>query len=291
MTLWTNGQSKQANCCKMELQTYLNELSCDPSPFSAEEARERIKVLMGLLRALYSIGIKHFRISDDKYVCWELYPGCTLQEIIKETKNKAYIDFFYAIFTAPFLDDDAKTKVEKNKTVLLRDDNEILCVGLAAAYFTKTFAISFDSDTFWHSVEYTIKVNNKEEKVIALCKEDNLKTPVFAQWQAKTCPPEIPTTKLKPNEKKFNLCGDHHGKKELKQLWDRLKHKHYIIECICSLPFDSKTTDPIAKVYDDGTIDFVDITSDSGYAMRIRTTATDKFQTQRIADMIRKWIN
>lgn len=291
MTLWTNGQSKQANCCKMELQTYLNELSCDPSPFSAEEARERIKVLMELLRALYSIGIKHFRISDDKYVCWELYPGCTLQEIIKETKNKAYIDFFYAIFTAPFLDDDAKTKVEKNKTVLLRDDNEILCVGLAAAYFTKTFAISFDSDTFWHSVEYTIKVNNKEEKVIALCKEGDLKTPVFAQWQAKICPPKIPTIKLEPNEKKFNLCGDHHGEKELKRLWKKLRHKQYIIECICSLPFCPKATDPIAKVYDDGTIDIVDITSDSGYAMKVRTTATDKFQTQRIADMIRKWIN
>ena len=43
------------------------------------------------------------------------------------------------------------------------------------------------------------------------------------------------------------------------------------------------------KVYRTAII--VDITSDSGYAMRIRTTATDKFQTQRIADMIRKWIN
>lgn len=291
MTLWTNGQSKQANCCKMELQTYFNELSCDPSPLSAEEAYERIKVLMELLRALYSIGIKHFRISDDKYVCWELYQGCTLQEIIKETKNKAYIDFFYATFTAPFLDDDVKAKVEQNNTVLLRDDNEFLCVGLAAAYFAETFAISFDSETFWHSVEYIIKVNNKEEKVIALCKEDDLKTPVFAQWQAKTCPPKIPTTNLDPNKKNFNLCGDHHGKKELNQLWDRLKHKDCIIECICSLPFCPKATDPIAKVNDDGTIDIVDITSDSRYAMRIRTTATDEFQTQRIADMIRKWIN
>lgn len=68
MTLWTNGQSKQANCCKMELQTYFNELSCDPSPFSVKEARERIKVLMELLRALRSIGIRRFRISDDKYI-------------------------------------------------------------------------------------------------------------------------------------------------------------------------------------------------------------------------------
>ena len=57
------------------------------------------------------------------------------------------------------------------------------------------------------------------------------------------------------------------------------------------MPFCPKATDPIAKVYDDGTIDIVDITSDSGYAMKIRTTATDKFQTQRIADMIRKLIN
>ena len=291
MTLWTNGQSKQASCCKMELQTYFNELSCDPSPSSGKKARERIKVLMELLRALRSIGIRRFRISDDKYIRWELYPGLTLQGIIEETENKAYKDFFHATFTAPFLDDDVKAKVEQNNTVLLRDDNEILCVGLAAAYFAKTFAISFDSETFWHSVEYTIKVNNKEEKVIALCKEGDLKTPVFAQWQAKICPPKIPTIKLKPNEKKFNLCGDHHGKKELKQLWDRLKHKQYIIECICSLPFCPKATDPIAKVNDDGTIDIVDITSDSGYAMKIRTTATDKFQTQRIADMIRKWIN
>ena len=291
MTLWTNGQSKQANCCKMELQTYFNELSCAPSPSSDKKARERVKVLMELLRALHSIGIKHFRISDDKYVCWELYPGLTLQGIIEKTENKAYKDFFYATFTAPFLDDDVKRKVEQNNTVLLRDDNEILCVGLAAAYFAKTFAISFDSDTFWHSVEYTLKVNNKEEKVIALCKEDDLKTPVFAQWQAKTCPPKIPTTKLEPNEKKFNLCGDHHGEKELKRLWKKLRYKQYIIECICSMPFCPKATDPIAKVYDDGTIDIVDITSDSGYAMKIRTTATDKFQTQRIADMIRKLIN
>ena len=103
----------------MELQTYFNELSCDPSPLSAEEAYERIKVLMELLRALYSIGIKHFRISDDKYVCGELYQGCTLQEIIKETKNKAYIDFFYATFTAPFLDDDVKAKVEQNCAMIM----------------------------------------------------------------------------------------------------------------------------------------------------------------------------
>ena len=274
---------------------YFNELSQYPYSETSEEATQMLQSFFELLNALYEydgLDVARFRIGEAEYLQWKIYPTQSIQDIINKPEYRKYQEFFYSHFDCPIVErlSEINSKIEQDSPKLLWADKEIPCKGLAAAYYAQSIAVSFDNDPFWRSIVFKLKINYKDVTVLALADKKDLENELFKEWIAKVRPTEIPQSTTNPNEKRCHLSGDHHGKGELKSLWKKLKYKVYVEECICSLEFNSRADDPILSVYDNGVIDVVDIASDAGYAMKIRTTARDRYKTLRVAEMIRKWL-
>lgn len=274
---------------------FFNELSQHPYTETEEEAAQKLHTFFELLDALYNydgLDVARFRIGHDEYLQWKIYPTETIQEVIDKPAFKKYQDFFYTHFDSPVVEKNSELeqRITEENPKLVWADKELPCVGLAAAYYEHTLAISFDNDSFWRSVVFKLKINDKDDTVIALADKEYLNDERFKAWIVQVRPTEIPISETDPDKKRCHLSGDHHGKDVLKRLWKKLKYKIYVEECICSLEFSGKVTDPILKVYDDGIIDIVDITNDEGFAMKVRTTARDKYETMRVAEMIREWL-
>ncbi|MCQ2340648.1 MAG: hypothetical protein MJZ79_07745 [Paludibacteraceae bacterium] len=263
-----------------------------PYASTSADAYDKLKTFFDLLNALYdfdALDIARFRIGTEQYMQWKIFPDFSIQEILSRPENKVYKDFFYSHFACPHIEDPTiSERIEHDRPTLLWASKEIPCVGLAAAYYTRTLAISMHSDEFWRNVVFTLKINGQDQRVLALAHKDDMEKEEFLRFVAETKPTVIRTTEENPNDKPFNTCGDHHGKENLKRLWNRLKYNKYVEACLISIENNSYATDPILNYYSDGTIDVVDVTSDEGYAMKIQTTAKDIYETERVADILRQ---
>jgi len=271
---------------------FFNEVSQYPYASTANDAYEKLRTFFELLNALYdfdALDIARFCIGTEEYMQWKIFPDFSIQEILSRPENKAYQDFFYSHFTCPHIDDSAiKEQIDHDRPTILWTPKEIPCVGLAAAYYTKTLAVSMDSDDFWRNVVFTLKVNGQNQRVLALAHKDDMENEAFIRFVAEVKPTIIHMTEADPQLKPFNTCGDHHGKEELKRLWNRLKYNKYVEACLISIENHCFATDPILQCYNDGTIDIVDVSSDSGYSMKIQTTAKDIYETERVSAMLRE---
>lgn len=276
-------------------EIYFNELSQYPYARDEKDATDILQAFFELLNELYcyeGLDVGRFRIGNEEYQQWKISPSQTIQEFINRPQCQKFKEFFYSHFDCPIIDSrsDISIFINRDKPVLVWGEKKLLCKGLAAAHYGDTLAVSLNTDSFWRSVVFKLNVDSKEVLVVALAEKADIYSKAFKDWFAKVKPTEIPFSQTPPEKKKLTLSGDHHGKVELNQLWKKLKNKVYIEECICSLPFDSYSEDPVLKVYDNGIIDVANIKSDKGCAMKIRTTARNIYETQRVASLIREWL-
>jgi len=90
-------------------------------------------------------------------------------------------------------------------------------------------------------------------------------------------------TTLEPKSKEVNL-SDHHGKKELKELCDRLKNSPFVVS-MRSTNWGGKEF--IRKVMDNGFIEIVLHKTDRQYALYVETTGRDYLETAAISEILR----
>lgn len=275
-------------------QAFFNELSQSPFPDSEAGLNRMLRTFFELLQEVSRRGVKKFWVGELEYCQWRIFENKTLQEVISGPQYKNYQDFFYSHFSCPNVgDDDVVVKrIVDARPQMQYQGGIVPCLGLGAAYFYKSFAVNMDSEECWHRISYPIIVDDERqvESVALTCKED-VWGERFEDWMRRTFPSEIQVSTLDFKEKPFRLSGDHHGKKELQRLWNKIGHKRYITGVLCSIENHSNARDSILRVYDNGTIDVVDVRSDSGYAMKVETTARDRYEAERVADMIREWLS
>jgi hypothetical protein len=91
---------------------------------------------------------------------------------------------------------------------------------------------------------------------------------------------------IAPGKKKIKLSGDHHGNDKLKRFAKKIFKSPYVIEVINNSAYVSAAKNIINEVFDDGRIHIVLSDTDVGFSMIILTTGKNRFQTQRIADLL-----
>lgn len=88
----------------------------------------------------------------------------------------------------------------------------------------------------------------------------------------------------KPSEKKIHL-SDHHGKKELQDLCDRIKNSPYVVE-MRSTDWGGKNF--IRKIHHNGIIEIVLYKTNRQYALQVQTTGSNEQQTKLIAEILKE---
>jgi hypothetical protein len=89
---------------------------------------------------------------------------------------------------------------------------------------------------------------------------------------------------ISPADKRIHL-SDHHGKKELGELCDRLKNSDYVEEMQST---DWGGNEFIREVYENGVVEIVLHKTDRGYAINVKTTGKDLLETKAIAEILKK---
>lgn len=92
----------------------------------------------------------------------------------------------------------------------------------------------------------------------------------------------IPKVETEPDKKTICLRDDH-GNDTLREFSQKIRRSPYVVEIVNSLPFNSRRTDPILRVTDNGLVDFVLTWTDKGLGICVRTTGRNKVETNTIA--------
>lgn len=195
-------------------------------------------------------------------------------------------DFIYSFFRPPF---EPKKMTDQDESQFINNSysfKNIQVEGLAWAAIKNTIALSLSTDKDWHTDIIELIINgqkNNRVKVRNISKKDHLDT--LSAWIDFLTQIELQKTSISPHDKKFHVRDDH-GKDELKAFWDKIKKNPYIIECINSLPFNSKKRKFIEECRADGIINLRLLWTSKGLGLCIKTTGHGIYQTTEIAKQI-----
>jgi hypothetical protein len=89
-------------------------------------------------------------------------------------------------------------------------------------------------------------------------------------------------SKILPDDKKIHLT-DHHGKKDLSELCDRIKNSPFVLE-MQSTDWGGKQF--IRKIYASGLIEIVLHKTAKQFGLNVQTTGTDLLETKKIAEIL-----
>jgi hypothetical protein len=215
-----------------------------------------------------------------------------------QNKNvpEIYRNLFYGMITRPFIkdgDEAIETQYVEANYYFEDEENDIIkteCIGLTSAYLYETLSISLSSSAVWDkltlfiiieqagkptSVEEVFNISSKEsfddDRIVKFI--ENLNKEVIL----------IQTT-IAPDKKKIHLT-DHHGKAELQEFCDRLKHSPYVIEMRST---DWGGNQFIRKVQKEGIIEIVLTKTQRQYALWVQTTGRNYRETKEIAEKLKE---
>ncbi len=204
-----------------------------------------------------------------------------------------YRNFLYGMITLPFIKDDDEDVEEKyvNANYFFEDLESGIpkteCIGLASAFLYETLSISLTSLPVWERTKLPILIEEEERKVTEsvfnLSTKESFNDFSLAAFVESLEEINLVETTINPDEKNIHLT-DHHGKKELKALWAKLKKCPYVVEAM-STNWGGKKF--IRKAFANGEIEIVDINSDEGYALWVKTTGRNLRETNAIAEIIK----
>ena len=89
---------------------------------------------------------------------------------------------------------------------------------------------------------------------------------------------------MSPDDKRSHFA-DHHGKKELSIFWEKIRNSPYI-ESAQSVNSGSKGKIFIREIHKDGNIEIVLNNTDRKYALLVKTTGKDIYETTAIAKIL-----
>lgn len=192
-------------------------------------------------------------------------------------------NFAYSFFRPPFERPNLTEQQENNFLEMSCSYKNKPVVGLAWAAYYDTLALSLSVSDEWDTSAVTIARDSLPCDVRHISKAEHLQA--HTDWIQGLEEPTV--CKIPPGNKHFHVRDDH-GKKELKDFWEKLSKNEYVVSCLNSLPFNKSQKNFIKAVYPDGKIELVLVWEDKGYGLVIQTTGNGMAQTQRIADILDK---
>ena len=202
--------------------------------------------------------------------------------------------FLYGVLSTPFMDEEDSEAEEQYilSDYYFQDEDtnfpRTRCIGLASAFIANTLSVSFASSDTWTKNILKISVESENGSVY----EDVLNvfsSECFGKEQIENHIEYTQELKLiesteDPNSKKFHLTG-HHGQKELKAFWNKLKRSSYVIS---GLTIEWGGNDFIRSTNANGEIEIVIPNTDRDYAIKVVTTGRNQRETDEIAKILRK---
>ena len=275
------------------MELMLNELSVKPYSLGKCEANTKMKAFALTMKKARENGFKRIR-SDHDVSEVILANGYSLHNWLTDKDSpKDYKDFLFGIIVKPFIkEEDEKIEdayISSDFYYLQDKDTKLKCLGLAAAYLYERPSISFNSSIEWQKNQLNIYIENgdniTETKVLNVFSENCFLVPEISQHIEGLGDVVLPESELTPDEKKIHLA-DHHGKKYLQPLADKLIKSPYVIE-IKSTCFGGKKSF-IRKVHSNGVIEIVEMKRDEQFALRVRTTGRNYRETEAIANDLKE---
>ena len=147
-----------------------------------------------------------------------------------------------------------------------------------------SLTLGFAVDSFWAALLHEIRDVNARKTYKALCltKPEHLDEDSVSEWCQYAYPVALPTSGLKPSEKRIHVRDDH-GQDVLQLFAQRLVCSPYVVEIVNSLPMDSQASTFIESVSPNGIVNIRLHWTDRGLGLAVRTTARSHDDAQRIA--------
>lgn len=284
------------------MEPCFNELSQYPLCSSDSECEQRVFEYAHLIAELKrSYGIRHI-MYDDGIGTIKLKHDLTLGEYCSRPQNNCNeVILILSTNRSPYIDDKEVDKYDLTDYAAVKmvcGDGEKETTGAYFAYVTNSIVISFPSTDIWKRETLTIRFYKLDKTTKRLLRDRDVDIiNAFESCQVKQMPFLLNAfhrgifklrDSSKPiNEKMFNARDDH-GKKELREFFDKIKKESYIEDMVNSLPFNPHYKDLIKDIADDGNIEFVLHWTDQGYGMVVSTTANCREEAKLIAALIKE---
>lgn len=211
-------------------------------------------------------------------------------------KNGLLVQTFHTFFRAPYVDNDFSEPAEVDQYsssdfFLEKDSKKIKCHDLGCAVIKSTITLGLPSEPFWNDLVHDVLEENseltKKHRVLCLTIENHVLDPIFVDWVDKNFFSEPEKTLLSDEEKEVHLRDDH-GKDKLEGFSKKVLHSQYVIKIVNSLPFHPNQKifiDP-NQSFESGLIEICLHWTPQGLGMVLQTTAKNKYQAQKIAEML-----
>jgi hypothetical protein len=202
--------------------------------------------------------------------------------------------FLYGVLQTPFINEENEEAEEEfvNSHYYFEDAAsgfpKTKCYGLASAFITDSISISMPTTDIWKKNKLLLTIEQGEtesrEEVLnvysAACFSNaDLKSHI--EYKQKL---DLKESGISPNSKKIHLTS-HHGQKELKQLWNKLKQSTFVISGL-SVEWGGQTF--IRRTDENGIIEIVLHKTNRQYALQVQTTGTNQRETDEIAKLLEK---
>lgn len=276
------------------MELMYNELSVDALSPDRFAANSKMQLFSETIAEARQKGFLRVRSHHDSHQIqltadYTLYDWLNNKEVSEILRNN-----MYGMLVLPFIrDEDEEVAAHYVEADYFFEDaaNGIAktsCAGLAAAHLYETLSVSLQSSPAWtkNLLDITIEANGNSttEQVNNVFSRACFALPAISDIVENLGELDLQETPIAVDDKQVHLTS-HHGQKELKALWNKLKNSPYVTEGL-SIEWGGKRF--IRKTYANGQIEIVDDSTDEGYALLITTTGRNKRETDAIAEILKE---
>lgn len=274
------------------MELLFNELSISPFSTDKYKANEKMKQFSETVAIARRKGFRNIRSHFDSSQIelsenYSLHNWLTSMDIPEVYRNN-----LYGMLVLPFIkDNDEEIEEQYIEADYYFEDIEsgiakTKCLGLTSAYLYETPSISFSSLPVWNRTKLFIIVEKENsvstESVFNISSKTSFDDILLAEFIENLGTLTLFETELKSEDKKQHLA-DHHGKAELQELCNQIKHSPNVIE-MHSTDWGGKKF--IRKVHADGVVEIVLFRTQRQYALWVLTTGRNLRETKAIADIL-----
>ena len=267
------------------MNIYFNELSLDDNIAVNNRQVGTLARIWAKLRR--DIGLQHFFcIANIQNIVERM--GCQKQGLHNQV--------LYSMLRGPYIDhkedihtNEAETKfLEKDFYLLSETGSRITkCDTLGWTIIQKSIFVGIETSVFWSQSKYNVEEVCKDNakyvrEVLGITTIKHFDDNCIKDWFDENFNSEPEECKLPSSSKARKDFPDHHGRKELNAFADKLLLDKFVVEIVNSIPHQPNCDQLVLKMHPDGMMDICLYWTVAHYAMRIRTTAKNRFQMLKI---------
>lgn len=268
-----------------------NELSIAPYCKDEDEIRERLSKLVEAYNILYKKGYKCIASNIDASAVM-LTEHVSLREMCgKYPRDPMYI-ILMSMWGCPIIPERYTEIYSLYSDMIVEVDRYgdwISADGFSGAVAGGTFCIGFQSDIFWKSFLFSLRITTMEDvhekHWLCISHKDQLNNEEVNEWLENLQPIDLVITTREPHSKSIRIRDDH-GKDVLLQHARCLCNSQYVEAVLDSLPWNPHATNYIHYVAKDGIIKVVLTDTDNGLGLLVKTTGRSLRETSKIAEIL-----